>query len=237
MQAYSKRPVGRFIFAMAQEYPQNYTIQKKQVKYARIHVDIHERVKITVPLHYTKTDIQALLRRKQAWIDKHIGNFRQRKDAILLAPDQLLWQGQPIAWQYQPELLPGTWQWQQQPPTLITSLDLSQPLLQEAWYKAQAKAFILPRVAELAQKHGFRYKKVFIRSQRTKWGTCSSLGNLSFNWKLIKAPAFVLDYVILHELAHTEIMDHSPRFWVRVAALDPDYEQATAWLQTYGHNL
>ena len=101
------------------------------------------------------------------------------------------------------------------------------------WLKAQARRIIPARVRELAACHGFTYRRIFIRSQRTRWGTCSSRANLSFNFRLVLAPPEVLDYVIIHELAHLRVPDHSPRFWRLVARLCPGYARWRQWLRRH----
>lgn len=81
----------------------------------------------------------------------------------------------------------------------------------------QAKEVLTARLKELAVRHGFTYNRVFIRFQRTRWGSCSAKNNISLNAKLLHLPGELIDYVLLHELVHTRIKNHSPRFW---AALD-----------------
>ena len=73
--------------------------------------------------------------------------------------------------------------------------------------------------------------RVYVRGQRTRWGSCSSRGNLSLNWRLVMAPPAVLRYVVLHELAHLDVPDHSRAFWLRVRSLCPGYEQHRDWLR------
>jgi predicted metal-dependent hydrolase len=73
--------------------------------------------------------------------------------------------------------------------------------------------------------------------QRTKWGNCSALGNLSFNWRLIMAPDFVLRYLVTHETVHLAIPDHSQRFWLTVQSLCPETERARQWLVANAHRL
>jgi predicted metal-dependent hydrolase len=107
----------------------------------------------------------------------------------------------------------------------------------EAWYKQQARLFLAERVPAIAAKHGFRFQKIRISSARTRWGSCSSRGTLSFTYRLIKAPAEVVDYVILHELVHTQIHNHSKTFWNKVGELMPDYKRRLAWLKKNGKFL
>ncbi|WP_324716047.1 SprT family zinc-dependent metalloprotease [Carboxydochorda subterranea] len=101
----------------------------------------------------------------------------------------------------------------------------------ETWLRERARAVIYRRLADLAGRHGFRYRRVFIRDQRTRWGSCSNRGNLSFNFRLIMAPPEVLDYVILHELVHLREPNHSARFWAALARLCPDYRERRRWLR------
>ena len=75
--------------------------------------------------------------------------------------------------------------------------------------------------------------RVTVRNQRTRWGSCSRRGTISLNWRLIQAPGFVRDYIILHELAHTLEMNHSDRFWRQVETLCPDYRNAERWLKQH----
>ena len=79
--------------------------------------------------------------------------------------------------------------------------------------------------------------RVYVMGQRTKWGNCSALGNLSFNWRLIMAPDYVLRYIVTHEMVHLAIPDHSQRFWLTVQSLCPNADRARQWLVANGHRL
>lgn len=89
------------------------------------------------------------------------------------------------------------------------------------------------RVNMLAQAHGREVRRVTVRNQRSRWGSCSRRGTISLNWRLIQAPPLVRDYIILHELAHLKEMNHSRRFWAEVKRLCPDYEAAELWLKRH----
>jgi predicted metal-dependent hydrolase len=84
---------------------------------------------------------------------------------------------------------------------------------------------------------GVRVKRVSIRDQSSRWGSCTSAGSLSFSWRLILAPPFVLDYLAAHEVAHLVEMNHSARFWRVVGRICPAVERAKKWLDTYGNDL
>jgi predicted metal-dependent hydrolase len=84
---------------------------------------------------------------------------------------------------------------------------------------------------------GVDYRRITIRSQKTRWGSCSSSGNLNFNCLLLLAPPEVLDYVVVHELCHRKEMNHAPRFWAEVGRVLPDYKKRNKWLKENGSRL
>ncbi len=100
-----------------------------------------------------------------------------------------------------------------------------------------AKRLIPPRVEQYAKDMGVTYNRITIRSQRTRWGSCSSKNNLNFNCLLMLAPDDVIDYVIVHELCHLKEMNHSKRFWAEVKRVLPDYEMSYNWLKKHGGEL
>ena len=96
----------------------------------------------------------------------------------------------------------------------------------------------LPRlVARYAKEMDVSYEKVFVKAQKTRWGSCSSKGNINLNCLLMNVPAYVRKYVIVHELAHRKEMNHSERFWKVVADEIPEYQKAVRWLKTNGDSL
>jgi len=99
--------------------------------------------------------------------------------------------------------------------------------------KRQIRRLIEQRVAYYAELMGIAYGKIAIRSQRTRWGSCSSDGNLNFNCRLLFVPQDLLDYVVVHELAHRRHMDHSPEFWSEVEKYMPDYRERRERLKQY----
>jgi predicted metal-dependent hydrolase len=107
----------------------------------------------------------------------------------------------------------------------------------ERWYRRAARAEIAPRLDAAAAAVGREYTSLTIRDQRTRWGSCSARGAMSFNWRLLLAPEAVLEYVVRHEAAHLVAMDHSPRFWSIMGQLMPGYEVPRRWLRDHGSTL
>ena len=101
----------------------------------------------------------------------------------------------------------------------------------------RAQAALSERVQWHAENLGLRPRRVTIRDQVSRWGSCSSARVLSFSWRLILAPAFVLDYVAAHEVAHLKEMNHGPRFWAAVKRTFPRMDEARRWLRRHGAEL
>jgi len=120
---------------------------------------------------------------------------------------------------------------------LAESMQASADMVFQDWYRQQARREIETRAAFFAQKHQFQYKKIRISSARTRWGSCSTRGTLSFSWRLILTPPDVIDYVVVHELAHTVHHNHSKRFWKLVEKILPDYRERRRRLRQYGQQI
>jgi predicted metal-dependent hydrolase len=107
----------------------------------------------------------------------------------------------------------------------------------EAWYRRRARLEVEPRLDAACKRAGTSYTRLSIRAQRTRWASCSSTGAMSFNWRLLLAPPEILDYVVEHEVAHLEVLDHSPRFWRLLGSRSPAYREHERWLRRNGPAL
>ena len=116
----------------------------------------------------------------------------------------------------------------QKHPVRLLGMEDIQRLADEAMSVLPAKA------TYYAPKVGVAFGRITIRNQRTRWGSCSSKGNLNFNYRLAYMPPAVLDYVVVHELAHLRHMDHSKEFWALVGVYLPDYKERRKWLKEHG---
>lgn len=107
----------------------------------------------------------------------------------------------------------------------------------EHWYREQARKILSERVRYFAGQHNLQFQGIRIGSARTRWGSCNSKGGLSFSWRLILTPMEVVDYVVVHELAHMLVHNHSARFWKQVERILPNYKVRRMWLRTNGQKV
>lgn len=198
-------------------------------------------LRVVTPLGYDRDRLLSFILRRQGWILKHLDRLAAlptapTADAPL--PEQITFLGTPHA--VRVVIVPGkrttvVHDGQAFAITVPTE-SAARPTL-EAWLRAAARFAIATQVASRAAEMGLAYGRVAIRDQKTRWGSCSRAGNLNFNWRLVLAPSAVLDYVVVHELAHRAEMNHSTRFWRVVAHFCPDYGMHRLWLRKQGAEL
>lgn len=224
------------MFARRSSLPDYIRVSHKAVKYARIRIHHDATVELTVPKYYRQKDIQDLIERKSDWIsDKRQLYLQQLANSVIFEADKLLWFDclydvkQHSRRDDQFSTYPQ--------PVIYTRHDLEQPDQRIKWYRRKAKIELSERVQSLAEAHEMSYEKVSVRDQKSRWGSCSSRGTISLNWRLVLAPEAVCHYVIIHELAHTRYMNHSRDFWNLVETMAPDYHSSRHWLKEKGSGL
>jgi len=215
--------------------PEDYFLVRKDIKHARIKVSENGHVRLTIPSSFTEDDIEALLSKKTKWIDKQ-KKFFSNKSKIELNRNQILLFGNRYTYFYddifkQKVIIDHDFK------TIRAKRNLLDPEIQMKWYKQIARSYLINRTEKLSASLRFKYNRIFIRGQRTKLGNCSEEKNISLNWRLLKAPEMVIDYIIVHELVHTKIMNHTAKFWTLLKAIYPDYKDAIKWLDKYGNSL
>lgn len=122
----------------------------------------------------------------------------------------------------------------------LTTLSENKEVLRMAvlsFYKRYAKANLIKIINQYANQMDVTFGRVSVRDQKTRWGSCSSRGNLNFNWKLMMMPEKIVDYIVIHELAHRKQMNHSAAFWKEVELVVPDYKERLAWLRQHEKEL
>lgn len=193
---------------------------------------------VRAPLRTPEKTIRELVRQKADWIARSQEQMRQNQPA-----QRQFSEGEtlPLLGQHHPiKIVPR----QRASLTLeggeFRLAEKNQPRACEAftlWYKKKAAALLPARLEALAKKHNLRPKKVRISSARARWGSCNASGTISLTWRLVMAPPEVIDYVIVHELAHIPHPNHSKDFWNTVATLMPDYKKHLNWLKQNGQKL
>jgi predicted metal-dependent hydrolase len=187
--------------------------------------------RVTIPRGGSAAAAREFVDRNRPWLERQWQQMqaRPRHPAALYLGSTVLFRGelvpiqsdQPERFRFGTEILP-----------LSETLTDLRPAIEKHLRKLAARE--LPaRLTELAGHHGFAVKRVTVRSQRTRWGSCSQRSGISLNWRLIQTPAHVRDYIMLHELAHLRQMNHSNRFWHEVERLCPNYEAAERWLKDH----
>lgn len=193
-----------------------------------------EKVEVVLP-EGSRLHPEKLLHDYAAWIVEKQAKLQKRKtrlDKKALPKDQILYMGKPMLLEIKPAGLIDRQQVIRYPGRIqvVTGKHTPSRLLQK-WLACQAEEAVLRQVKIRAIQMGVQPATLAIRNQRTRWGSCSSRGTLSFNWRLIMAPPEVLDYVVVHELAHMKERNHSKAFWAVVARYCPDYLKYRTWLK------
>lgn len=207
------------------------TIIRRSVKHARLRVREDASVQLIIPHCFDQSLIDSILQKKAGWIARHQQYFRERvSERRTLAPGEILLFGEIFRFVPTPEVGSRVIV-DEAAKEIRTGRDLTSKTVQSRWFRAYASEYLTRRIGELSATCRLPYKRLFIRSQRTRWGTCSAKGNISLNWQLILTPKLVIDYVIMHELVHTKILNHTHGFWVHLRAICPGSDAAMQWLK------
>ena len=194
---------------------------------------------VRAPIHYPSEKIEALVRQKSDWITKKLALTRKRiaaKEKSINNEKKKYWY---LGKQYEMNVMPVD------SPTIRFDgkFIISRRVAAQTdrifirWYRTQARSLLEERTAMIAKKYGFTYKKIKITSARTRWGSCSTSGTISFPWRLVMAPIEIIDYVVVHELVHTVERNHQKGFWSKVAVIEPNYKDRIRWLKANGSKL
>jgi len=192
-------------------------------------------VEAVVPLNYSSDELAEFVARKRSWLTRTSNYFRRVRDRCGgYDPDTIYLLGSRYRFNVVKDRVPSTIV--SDAMKIITFHVTDRRRFREhlqGWYKQHAARIIEERLPVLAGTMGLKYNRVSIKSQQSRWASCSSNGNLNFNLLLAAAPPEVIDYVIIHELAHLKVLDHSSRFWDLVRAADPEWEKHREWLSCY----
>lgn len=215
--------------------PDNYILIHRNIKHARLRVSENGDVSLYIPNTFTDDDVVSLIEKKRFWIEKQ-QVFFQNMHQIILNRNQILLYGNRYTYFYD-STCGNRIAIDHDHRTIRSKQDLLTSDIQEKWLRKIAKKHISKRLNDLSISLNISYNKLYVRSQKRKWGNCSKEKNISINWHCIKAPLFVIDYLIVHELVHTLVMTHSNKYWTLLRSYYPDYKDAIKWLDKYGNSL
>jgi len=193
----------------------------------RITVDRDGTVEVVLPQRMPLRAAEEAVQELRPWIDRRLAEAGRQRAAVLARGDTLPYLGQTLNVCAEP----GRSRVTRRGDTLLVPDGADARDAIERWYRRMARDEFRTRLDLACAIGGFSYTRLTIRDQRTRWGSCSRGGAMSFNWRLLLAPEPVLDYVVWHEVCHLAFMDHSPRFWGLVARYCPDHREQAAWLR------
>jgi predicted metal-dependent hydrolase len=218
---------------------QNVSILRSRRKTLSIEIHPDGSVLVRAPLRTAQSRIDAILKERQSWIES-----KQAQAAQLMA--------QSPSHRYEPgETFPYLGEWYR-----LEYINRSRPLLDleqtfrlaqaalpnarkvfTTWYTQEARTIFTDRVAYWQSRTGLTPSRISLSSAQTRWGSCSSSGNINLTWRLVMAPLEVIDYVIVHELVHLRVKNHSKLFWAEVERLFPGFKTQRDWLKKNGYRL
>jgi predicted metal-dependent hydrolase len=199
----------------------------------RVSVDARGEVEVVLPRRTPERAAAAAVVELRPWIERRLAEASAARVAIAARGAAVPYLGRELA--LRPE--PGRTRVHRRGDLLLVPGDERAPAAIERWYRRAAAREIAPRLDAAVAALGASYSTLTIRNQRTRWGSCSATGALSFNWRLLLAPESVLDYVVWHEACHLRVMDHSTDFWTLVRRHCPGYEDDRRWLRRHGATL
>lgn len=225
-----------------------YTLVRRRRKSVGIAVSAKKGVVVSAPSWVSLRVIGEILEEKREWI---LAKQREIEEAQALVRSKTLDEGELYLYrgrEYPLRLIPGEWGRKSRVEfdgitlAVFYPSDESSPgcciaRLLRSFYMKEAERVLCERVDYFSHIMGIRPSGLSLRDQKTRWGSCSSKGRISFNWRLILASPEVLDYVVVHEMTHLFEMNHSKRFWDRVEKVFPGFRHSRDWIKKNGASL
>lgn len=198
--------------------PVDYVVRRSaRARHSRITIQDDATVVVVLPMRAPAREAADLVGRHGAWIARHVGRIETRRRALALRPS--LAHGRVLTVNGQPQI--------------IRAVAATERAALERRLRRAARTVIEEHVVARASEMQVEVERITIRDQRTRWGSASRSGTLSFSWRLILTPPEVLDYVVVHELAHLRVAGHGKRFWALVARHHHGAAAARQWLRDH----
>ncbi|MDD2566045.1 MAG: SprT family zinc-dependent metalloprotease [Candidatus Gracilibacteria bacterium] len=210
-------------------------IIRKKTKNARISIKNTGEVIISVPRFCLPSYPKNLFESKKTWIEEKLFHINNTKSKLEGKIGEIQYLGEF----YKIKIVenPKTSSIDNENKIISSEIDLNNLDLLESWYKNTAKKYLISRTLEIAENEDFKINKISVRSQISRWGSCSGKNNISLNWRLIKCPENIIDYVIYHELVHTIEKNHSSNFWSKLESYNKNCKESRKWLKVNGGEM
>jgi len=197
-----------------------------------LRLDQDGAARLVIPRRGSQAEAMRFLERSRGWLERRVAAWRSRENLRQPWNDgaTLLFHGEPVQLRVESDIFGTTLSFAGESLRGVTPAADYRDAIQ-THLRRLAERDLPPRTRELAQLHGITISRVTVRAQKTRWGSCSARGTISLNWRLIHAPPFVQDYLIIHELMHRRQMNHSARYWKLVADAFPRWQEAELWLK------
>jgi hypothetical protein len=211
-----------------------YTVRRSpRARRVRVTVDPVRGVQVVLPRRAAEREAAAAVRELGPWIRRRVGELRRAQETVAARGGTLPYLDETLVVVQQE----GRSRAHRRAGVLHVPAGSERAAAIERWYRRAARDEIGTRLDHACARTGLAYEGLTIRGQRTRWASCSAEHSMSFNWRLLLAPAAVLDYVVWHEVCHLQVMDHSPGFWSLLERWCPDYRVHKDWLRRHGQTL
>jgi predicted metal-dependent hydrolase len=211
-----------------------YSVRRSsRARRVRVTVDGERGVEVILPQRASERAAAAAISELRPWIERRVREVGRARAVVAARGATAPYLGDELRVVREP----GRKRVHRHGDTLLVPNGKDRLLALERWYRRAARDEVAARLDGACELAGSSYSKLTIRSQRTRWASCSPSGAMSFNWRLLLAPEQILDYVVWHEVCHLEVLDHSPRFWSLLARHCPDYRHHARWLRRNGATL
>lgn len=211
----------------------SYTVRRSsRARRVRVNVHPHAAVEVVLPSRAPERAAAAAVSELAPWIERRLSEARRTLDRLAERAGTLPYLDSQLT--LTPE--PGRTRARIVGERMLVPEGDHRPAV-ERLYRRLARKEIAERLDAAVAQVGHSYSGLTIRSQRTRWASCSASGAMSFNWRLLLAPERVLDYVVWHEVCHLDVRDHSPRFWTLLEARLPGWREPRQWLRRNGATL
>ncbi|MBA3327548.1 MAG: M48 family metallopeptidase [Solirubrobacterales bacterium] len=213
--------------------PIEYRVRRSdRAQRVRVSVDAQAGVEVVLPRRSPERAAGDAVTELRPWIERRLAEAHAVREHLAARAGTVPYLGVDLQLRHEPERMRVH---RRGNALLVPAVDPQGAL--ERWYRRAARAEIAPRLDRAVAALRTSYCRLTIRNQRTRWGSCSTMGAMSFNWRLLLAPEPVLDYVVWHEACHLRVMDHSTRFWELVDRHCPDFQEPRRWLRRHGATL